>query len=204
MTETRDFHLGDILSVAAGMILSPSGMDGIYNILHWMTGGEVMTHQLRRAVDGCKRPLLDQHPDLAAIVIPDGLHGDQWTGWLTDMCGRYGETRPVARLTPGVHEQLNPINELQAMAPRGSQLAVFMVPDGAPERDAIADAILARVRQARGCSDSPPDLKAIGPSSLARLFPIAHQIQEAQRAEQRRVHVDYRRRQMARRRRRRG
>jgi hypothetical protein len=38
VTTTRAFHLGDILSVTTGCLVSPRGIAGVCDILNWMTG----------------------------------------------------------------------------------------------------------------------------------------------------------------------
>jgi hypothetical protein len=118
MPETRDFHLGDILSVTTSRLVSPSHMDGIYSILNWMTSDNLFTHQLPRAGEECRGPLLDQHPDLAAVVLPDEFDGKEHVErWLAEQVARFGETRPVAPLAADDHTRINPIDELRMIAP---------------------------------------------------------------------------------------
>jgi len=59
------FHIGDILSITTGRLVSPRHMEGVYDILGYMTGDSLFTHQLIRAADRCKPVLLEQHPFLA-------------------------------------------------------------------------------------------------------------------------------------------
>ena len=58
--ETREFHLGDILSITTGYLVSRRHMKGVYDILNFMTGDTLFTHQLPRAGDECKPYLLKQ------------------------------------------------------------------------------------------------------------------------------------------------
>jgi hypothetical protein len=118
MPETRDFHIGDVLSITTGMLVSPSHMRGIYQILNWMTGDNLYTHQLPRAADECQKPLLEQHPDLADVQLPDEFNGEEHVrAWLAEQVEHFGETRSVAPLDPGDHTHINPFVELQMMAP---------------------------------------------------------------------------------------
>ena len=57
---SRDFHIGDILSVTTGRLVSPRRMDGVYDILNFMTGDNLFTHQLPRAARECAGPLAAQ------------------------------------------------------------------------------------------------------------------------------------------------
>lgn len=115
---TRDFHIGDILSVVTGRLVSPDHIGGVYNILNWMTGESLMTHQLPRVSDECTPSLCDQHPDLAAVEVPADLSGEEsvWA-WLADQVAIYGETRPVLPLAAGDHTHIDPIMEIKMIRP---------------------------------------------------------------------------------------
>lgn len=118
MPETRDFHIGDVLSITTGMLVSPSRMRGIYQILNWMTGDNLFTHQLPRASAECAGPLLEQHPDLAGVQVPDEFECEAHVmEWLAKQVERYGETRPVAPIDPERHLRIDPVSEIRMMRP---------------------------------------------------------------------------------------
>ena len=71
--KTKKFHILDVLSVTTGRLLSPRGMDGIYDILGFMTGEDLFTHQLPRASDVCKPYLLRRFPKLDSSKMRDML-----------------------------------------------------------------------------------------------------------------------------------
>lgn len=134
---TRAFHLGDILSVTTGRLVSPRHIDGIYDILNWMTGDSLFTHQLPRAMDECSGPLLAQHPDLAAIKVPDEFgDGSRDSAkeavdrWLAEQVAVYGETREVAPLDPADHTHIDPLAEIRAMAPHAEIVTVVVDDEG--------------------------------------------------------------------------
>lgn len=56
---SRRFHIGDILFITTGRLTSPRGMDGIYDILGYMTDDSPFTTQLGRFAEECK-PYLEQ------------------------------------------------------------------------------------------------------------------------------------------------
>lgn len=116
---TKAFHLGDILTITTGRLVSPQHMEGVYGILNWMTGDSLFTHQLPRACDECQGPLLAQHPDLAAVTVPDDFGGDgeKVAAWLAEQVERYGETRQVAPLAAEDHTRIDPVTEMRAMRP---------------------------------------------------------------------------------------
>jgi hypothetical protein len=110
MTETKPFHLGDILSVTTGRLVSPRHIGGVYDILNWMTGDNLFTHQLPRACDECQGPLLAQYPDLAVIEPPETFGDGSKDGakdavgrWLAEQVAIYGETREVTPLAAEDH-----------------------------------------------------------------------------------------------------
>jgi hypothetical protein len=118
MPETRDFHLGDILSVTTGLLVSPRHIDGVYDVLNWMTGDNLFTHQLPRAGEECKGPLLEQHPELANVELPNGFDGKEHVErWLAEQVERFGEIRPVAPLDAVDHTRINPIDEIRMIRP---------------------------------------------------------------------------------------
>lgn len=112
----REFHIGDILSITTGYLLSPRHMDGIYDILDYMTGDELSTLQLPRASRECESSLREQHPDLAAVDVPERFEGlahvDRWLG---DLVLKHGEKRVVMPLDPEEHTVIDVITEAQMM-----------------------------------------------------------------------------------------
>jgi hypothetical protein len=118
MTETRDFHIGDILSITTDRLVSPEHIGGVYKILDWMTGESLMTHQLPRASRECAPLLKAQHPDLSEIVVPDSINSEETLlFWLAEVTEVYGVTRPVAKLRPEDHTSIDPIAEIKMMRP---------------------------------------------------------------------------------------
>lgn len=107
----RQFHLGDILSVTTGRLVSPRHMDGVYDILNHMTGESLFTHQLPRVSEEAAPVLLRQHPQLAEVT-GDGVTADNWRGWLADLVARFGETLPVQPMTADEHEYREPLSKL--------------------------------------------------------------------------------------------
>ena len=122
----RSFHLGDVLSVTTGLLVSPDHMDGIYRILDFMVGESLMTHQLPRAAEECRPALFEQHPDLAAIARPTLPSKEAAGAWLAEQVARFGEYRDVLPLRPGNHQHVDPLTELVMMRP-DAEIAVIQV-----------------------------------------------------------------------------
>ena len=69
----RTFALGDILSITTGRLVSERHMDGIYDILNYMTGQNLFTHQIPRAMDHCRPVLEALYPALSHVALHDEL-----------------------------------------------------------------------------------------------------------------------------------
>lgn len=129
----REFDLGDILSITTGALVSTRHIDGVYDILGYMTGESLFTHQLPRASRECEPALLAQHPQLRQVVAPewdfDGKDPKTVVyAWLDEQKAIYGETLPVRPLNPEDHTSIDPIAELKMIRPDMPIIAV--TPDG--------------------------------------------------------------------------
>lgn len=115
---TKDFHIGDILSVTSGRLVSPRHVDGIYDLLSWMADEPVWTHQLPRVAEECAPSLRRQFPDLAAVQVPSDFDGEASVlSWLASLESQCGTTRQVERLEAGEHTSIGPISEMGMMRP---------------------------------------------------------------------------------------
>jgi hypothetical protein len=125
---TRTFDLGDVLTITTGALVSARHVDGIYDILNYMTGDNLFTHQLPRAMDACAGPLLDQHPQLASVVLPDWPHGvtaEVVHAWVDEMRLTYGDSLPVAPLSEWHH--VDPLQEMVEMTERPDRVIPIYV-----------------------------------------------------------------------------
>lgn len=108
--QTRDYPLGDILSVTSRYLVSRDGMSGVYRILAHLTGDDVYTHQLPDAAAFATPGILAQHPQLTGVAPAGELTPDQARAWLTVQEQRFGVSLPLAPVPGwGVHD---PIQEL--------------------------------------------------------------------------------------------
>lgn len=114
MAEIKSFHIGDVLSITTGNLVSLDHIQGVYNILDWMTGEPLMTHQLGRASDVCKSVLEESFPVLAAVVFPTYLVGgdkDAIFTWVDTQGVLYGEWWSVPKLEECLYEVQSPFLE---------------------------------------------------------------------------------------------
>jgi hypothetical protein len=141
---TKRFHISDILSVTTGRLLSTRRMDGVYEILNHMTGDDLFTHQLPRAMRECEPflrrqfPVLDS-PQLASAIctLEENLeHGEPDKAiacWLLTLKrGGFGVDVPefldVEPAPSHAHVAQDPIAELAEMA-NGKPVAVIAAKD---------------------------------------------------------------------------
>lgn len=123
------FHLGDILSITTGYLVSPDHMGGVHKILDFMTGGSLFTHQLPRASEACKPALLAQFPELASVQVPEEFNGREHVeAWLAEQVALFGgeHFRRVQPLAAGEYAHMGPLEELAAIAPGKPVLAVVV------------------------------------------------------------------------------
>jgi hypothetical protein len=129
---SRTFHLGDVLSVMTGRLVSPRHIDGVYDILNHLTGESLMTHQLPRASREAEPVLRERFPDLATIEVPEFTGGmPEVMAWLDEQVAMHGIARDVAPLDAEDHTSIDPLVELRMMRPDASVIVVH-TEGGAP------------------------------------------------------------------------
>lgn len=110
------FHLGDIISISHECLVSPSGIDGVYKILNYMTRDNLFTHQLPRAIKVCGPILFNQLPFLKDIIIAKGeVTPENHVEWLANKVSIYGLHHEVKPLDQDKYEHKDPIMEAWEM-----------------------------------------------------------------------------------------
>lgn len=119
---TKQFDIGDILSITTERLVSPRGIEGVYGILSFMAGENIYTHQLPRIGDEAKPELLRQHPFLISITAPDweikrnGAEMEQVIqAWVSSIAVQHGEYLAVSPMAMDDHALIDPVVELAAM-----------------------------------------------------------------------------------------
>lgn len=138
------FHISDVLSVTTGRLVPSRHMDGIYEILNFLTGDNLFTHQLPRAMRECEPWLKTQFPQLMAdspsmassikglegmlAVTPKEKDkiGKVCTQWVKDVQDKFKlpEMLPVYEMGAEMHTQIDPLEELEAMVGKDKVIAV--------------------------------------------------------------------------------
>lgn len=140
----KTFHISDVLSVTTGRLVSSRHMDGIYEILNFLTGDNLFTHQLPRAMRECEPWLETQFPQLMADspemavsieVLKGNLAstpqnkeaiGSACAAWVEGVRRKFGlpEQLPVYEMGAEMHTHIDPIEEAQAMMGTKNVIAV--------------------------------------------------------------------------------
>lgn len=136
MSETKRFHLGELLCVTTDRLVSLDGIGGVYAILNWMTNDSLYTHQLPRASEECEPWLRRWFPWLNEIVVPaeqaDAETKWDWRSWLNEQVAKYGAHHEVPRIPRDDHAHREPVAELQAML-RPDQTLIVLRSDKTPD-----------------------------------------------------------------------
>lgn len=101
----REFELGDVLTVTTEIMMCRRGMDGVYEILDYLTEDELCTHQIPRAMRACRDEVLAQCPSLADIVPPEFKDHEDMFVWLGEMELRLGNSFELNPITSWEHQE---------------------------------------------------------------------------------------------------
>lgn len=113
---TKAFPTEDVLSTITGILIG--GIGGVYEVLNWMTGENVYTHQIPRISREAQPVVVAAHPELAAAVAEaDQVNPENWQAWRDLWLGRYGRTIDVPKFNADAHERIDPLSELAEIMP---------------------------------------------------------------------------------------
>jgi hypothetical protein len=136
--KSKQFHISDVLSIVPGLLVSSRHLEGVYDILNWMTGENLFTHQLPRACKQCSPFLLAQFPWLAGIDgrdLEESLKLIKGTpqvelickAWVEKYSALHGEYLDVAKLPPGENGPHDPVQEAIDMV--GADRVLVVTPE---------------------------------------------------------------------------
>lgn len=116
MMETRAFPTLHVLSAITDRLVCDIG--GLYEVLSYMAGEPVWTHQLPRVGREAAAVLLAAQPALRqAVEDAKQIDTGNWRQWAKTWLDRYGPELTVPRMTPAQHKSIGPVEELTEMAP---------------------------------------------------------------------------------------
>lgn len=132
MEDIKEFDLCDVISAGTGRLVSKNGIGGVYEVLNYMTGESLFTHQLPRVSREAAPVLRNHHAWFAAVEAEaKNITPENWKQWLEKWENAYGSRVTAPKMTITEHERIDPISEL-AERVHPDKIVVFS-PDGAPQ-----------------------------------------------------------------------
>lgn len=86
----RKFDHADVLSVTTGHLVSKRHLNGVLELLTYMTGKDVPVHMYPRVVGKCAASLLEQYPKLSSVDASK-VNAKNLTSWLSEQKAIYGD-----------------------------------------------------------------------------------------------------------------
>lgn len=143
MTESqmRAFPLDEVVICGTGRLVARRHMSAVYELLSYMTGDNLFTHQLPRACHECRPYIIAACPKIAemdteklnsCVKIAESTDGETLESvcerWLHDEQIRLGlpdsvNLEPIPR---DDHDFINPIQELATMRPDAQIVSVIL------------------------------------------------------------------------------
>lgn len=121
----KRFPIGQVLSASSGRLMCD--MEGVYEILNFLTGDNLFTHQLPRAFRECQPHILRQHPQLAAFDDKK-VTTENWRSMLDEAKKQFGETLELEPIPSDDHSVKDPIKELEDVV--GKDRVIVIRPEG--------------------------------------------------------------------------
>lgn len=114
--ETKAFPTQDVLSAITGRLVGEIG--GVYEVLGWMAGESLFTHQLPRVGREATPVAVAHNPAIAqAVEEAEQVNTTNWREWRAMWLKRYGPTLTVPRLNADQHERIDALSELAEKVP---------------------------------------------------------------------------------------
>ncbi|MCV7208347.1 hypothetical protein [Mycolicibacterium canariasense] len=112
----RRFPVPSVLYVSTGGtagLCDSHGLAVVQELLGHMTGHPIFLHQIPRAVDVCRKYLVDQYPWLEALQPTNAQAGDarKLAHWVAKVIAARGETLLVSALPGGAYAYMSPVDE---------------------------------------------------------------------------------------------
>lgn len=111
--ETKEFDLCDVISAGTGVFVSKNGIGGVYEVLNYMTGESLFTHQLPRVGREATPALRAHHPWFAAVEAEaEQVTPENYMQWVDKWESEHGKRVTVPKMTNADHERIDPRSEL--------------------------------------------------------------------------------------------
>lgn len=108
--QTKTFKIEEVLSAVKGTLLCDMGK--VYEVLNFLTGDNLYTHQLPRAGKECRPHVYKQHPFLESIDVSD-IDRKNWQEKLTAIKSKHPNEITLIQIGDFAHK--DPIQEASEM-----------------------------------------------------------------------------------------
>lgn len=109
--KTKNFKTEDVMSVITGRLIGDIG--GVYEVLNWMTGESLFTHQLPRVGREALPVIVAMHPHLQqAVDEATQVTPENYKTWKQAWDDRYGSEIAVPKFSAENHERIDFLSEL--------------------------------------------------------------------------------------------
>lgn len=144
MNDTKTFPVAVVLAVTTGRVLC--SIEQIYDVVNWITGDNIYTHQIPRAMRFGKPILEKAYPELAKADSPSSLsklatllecadHRNNpdarmeacrmWVDWLREPCECNLKAEYAVESQADAWLSIDPVDEMQSMLSKDQNLVVI-------------------------------------------------------------------------------
>ena len=107
----KEFDLGAVLNITTSRLFT--SMDDVYEVLNYLTGDDIYTHQIPRVMDVAKPYVLSLHPELKGVGDNVEIHSfEDAKAFVDEQKKIFGEKLPLKPMakTDG-YSYVDPIEE---------------------------------------------------------------------------------------------
>lgn len=119
---TREFHVGDLVSVTTGHMLSYRNAEGVLDLVDFVTGYVHTEAQLSPATEGVTPWLVRQYPWLDDVLPPKFTNETQVWEFVNAMAYEHGTWLVVEAMPKGMYTVKTPVERLAAAFSSGRSL----------------------------------------------------------------------------------
>lgn len=124
MSEAKDFTIGAAASITTGILLCDN-FGEVHELMEWLAGFPIWTHQIPRLSNELRALALVQHPGLPTKeTIGEVNRDNNWPTILADIERRLGPKLAFKKGDGNLAERRNPIEEAVELMGKGRVIAV--------------------------------------------------------------------------------
>ncbi len=127
MSEAKEFSTGAAISISSGYMLAREGFGAVHELMEWLAGFPIWTHQIPRMSDELRALALAQHANLPLREALEPVDAERWEEVLSGWERRLGKTFTFTKGDGTLATQRNPIDE--AVERFGAEKVIPIVTD---------------------------------------------------------------------------